>query len=79
MLYIRIGGSDENPTGPLVYYCRKCGNEQQMQKEQLCVSKIQLKRAEQKYDNIINEYTKLDIKNKTVDLDAEDEEPKEKK
>jgi DNA-directed RNA polymerase subunit M/transcription elongation factor TFIIS len=61
MLYIRIGGSEENPTGPLVYYCRKCGNEQEMQQDHLCVSKIQLKRAEQKYDNIINEYTKLDL------------------
>lgn len=61
MLYVRIGGEEDNPTGPLIYYCRKCGNEQEMKKEQLCVSKIQLKRSEQKYDNIINEYTKLDL------------------
>ncbi len=61
MLYIKIQGTDDNPTGPLVYYCRKCGNEQDMKKDQLCVSKLQLKRTEQKYDNIINEYTKLDL------------------
>ena len=61
MLYIRIGGTEDNPIGPLIYYCRKCGHEQEMQKEQRCVSKIQLKHAEQKYDNIINEYTKLDL------------------
>lgn len=61
MLYIRIGGTEENPTGPLVYYCRKCGNEQPMKKEQLCVSKLNLKRSEQKYETIVNEYTKLDL------------------
>ena len=45
----------------LLYYCRNCGNEDdQLTTENICVSKVQLKRSEQKYNHIINEYTKLD-------------------
>ena len=44
-----------------VTYCRNCGHEDtNLTKENICVSKIQLKKNEQKYNHIINEYTKLD-------------------
>jgi DNA-directed RNA polymerase subunit M/transcription elongation factor TFIIS len=58
MYYIQVSAEDENT---LVYYCRNCGNEDNnLTKENICVSKTQLKRNEQKYNHIINEYTKLD-------------------
>jgi DNA-directed RNA polymerase subunit M/transcription elongation factor TFIIS len=58
MYYIRISDDEGNK---LIYYCRNCGNEDEfLTKENICVSKIQLKRSEQKYSHIINKYTKLD-------------------
>jgi DNA-directed RNA polymerase subunit M/transcription elongation factor TFIIS len=58
MYYIRISSEDEND---LVYYCRNCGNEDNnLTKSNICVSKTQLKKEEQKYNHIINEFTKLD-------------------
>jgi DNA-directed RNA polymerase subunit M/transcription elongation factor TFIIS len=57
MYYIRIGEDSNN----LVYYCRKCGHEESdITKVNVCVSKLNLKRTEQKYNHLINEYTKLD-------------------
>lgn len=58
MYYIRISSEDENV---LIYYCRNCGHEDtELTKNNICVSKTQLKKSEQKYNHIINEYTKLD-------------------
>ena len=58
MYYISISSDDENK---LLYYCRNCGNEDtNLTKNNICVSKTQLKRSEQKYNHIINDYTKLD-------------------
>ena len=58
MYYIRISTEEENT---LVYYCRNCGHEDtNLTKENICGSKTQLKKNEQKYNHIINEYTKLD-------------------
>jgi len=58
MYYIQVSSEDENK---LIYYCRNCGNEDtNLTKDNICVSKIQLKKGEQKYNHIINEYTKLD-------------------
>lgn len=58
MYYIRINAEDPNV---LVYYCRKCGNEDTMlASENVCVSKIHLKKTEQSFNHIINKYTKLD-------------------
>jgi DNA-directed RNA polymerase subunit M/transcription elongation factor TFIIS len=58
MYYIRISEEDGNK---LIYYCRNCGNEDEfLNKENICVSKIELKRSEQKYSHIINKYTKFD-------------------
>lgn len=58
MYYIRINSDDPNK---LVYYCRKCGNEDTLLAiENVCVSKTQLKKSEQSFSHIINKYTKLD-------------------
>jgi len=58
MYYIRISSEDENV---LEYYCRNCGNEDKnLTKENICVLKEQIKKIEQKYNHIINDYTKLD-------------------
>ncbi len=58
MYYIRINADDPNK---LVYYCRKCGNEDSLlAAENVCVSKTQIKKSEQSFNHIINKYTKLD-------------------
>ena len=58
MYYIRINESDPNK---LDYYCRNCGNEDKMlATENVCVSKIQIKKTAQSFNHIINKYTKLD-------------------
>ena len=58
MYYIRINSDDPNK---LVYYCRKCGNEDKLiDIENVCVSKTQIKKTEQTFSHIINKYTKFD-------------------
>jgi hypothetical protein len=58
MYYIRINADDPNK---LVYYCRKCGNEDSLlASENICVSKIKIKKSEQTFSHIINRYTKFD-------------------
>ena len=58
MYYIRINPDDPNK---LVYYCRKCGNEDTLlAAENVCVSKTQIKKSEQSFNHIINKYTNHD-------------------
>ena len=58
MYYIRI--NVDNPNS-LVYYCRQCGNEDKLLAvEDVCVSKIQIKKNDQSFNHIINKFTKLD-------------------
>jgi DNA-directed RNA polymerase subunit M/transcription elongation factor TFIIS len=58
MYYIRI--NKDNPNS-LVYYCRQCGNEDNVIAiDNVCVSRVQLKKSEQSFNHIINKYTKLD-------------------
>lgn len=58
MYYIRISADNSNK---LVYYCRKCGNEDSLLAvDNVCVSKTQIKKSEQTFNHIINKYTKLD-------------------
>ena len=58
MLYISI---NENDTNKLIYYCRNCGNkDESITDEGVCVLNTQLKKGEQKFNHIINKYTKLD-------------------
>jgi DNA-directed RNA polymerase subunit M/transcription elongation factor TFIIS len=58
MYYISI---DPNDANKLVYYCRNCGNvDETLSVDNVTVSKIQLKKSEQEFSHIINQYTKLD-------------------
>jgi len=58
MYYIRV--NDNNPN-QLVYYCRQCGNEDTaITNDNICVSKLQIKKNEQSFNHMINKYTKLD-------------------
>jgi DNA-directed RNA polymerase subunit M/transcription elongation factor TFIIS len=58
MYYTRLDSDNPNK---LVYYCRKCGNEDALLNvENLCISKTLVKKTEQSFGHIINKYTKLD-------------------
>jgi DNA-directed RNA polymerase subunit M/transcription elongation factor TFIIS len=58
MYYIGISEKDGNR---LSFYCRNCGHvDETAASENTCVLKTQIKRGEQTYNHIINEYTKLD-------------------
>lgn len=58
MYYIRI---DSEEGSKLIYYCRKCGNEDDsITESNLCVSKTGLKQKSQSFAHVINEYTKYD-------------------
>ena len=58
MYYIRINADDPNK---LVYYCRNCGNEDNLiTNDSISVYKTQVKANEQSFDHFINKYTKLD-------------------
>jgi hypothetical protein len=58
MLYISVGDTDGNQ---LIYYCRNCGEKDEtITAESVCVLETHLKKGEQKFNHIINEYTKKD-------------------
>ena len=58
MYYIRI---DEDNPNKLIYYCRKCGNEDSLlASENISICSSQVKNSEQTYKHIINKYTKYD-------------------
>ena len=58
MLYIALDSEDTNK---LTYYCRNCGHvDKAITQEGHCVLQSQLKQGEQKFQHMINEYTKLD-------------------
>ena len=58
MYYLRI---DEQNPNKLDYYCRNCGHEDKLlAHENMCVSKTYIKKNDQSFNHIINEYTKLD-------------------
>ena len=58
MYYI---GIDETGGNQLTYYCRSCGHKDEtLAGENVCVLKTQIKKGAQKFNHIINEYTKLD-------------------
>jgi DNA-directed RNA polymerase subunit M/transcription elongation factor TFIIS len=59
MYYLKI--RDEDGGNSLNYYCRNCGHEDTtLTAESICVSETQLRRSEQKYTHMVNEYTKFD-------------------
>ena len=56
--YISI---DEANINNLTYYCRFCGNkDDQVAKEGVVVLKTQYKQSEQKFNHMVNKYTKFD-------------------
>jgi DNA-directed RNA polymerase subunit M/transcription elongation factor TFIIS len=58
MYYLRI---DEQNPNKLDYYCRNCGNEDKiLAHDNMCVSKTFIKKSDNSFNHIINEYTKLD-------------------
>jgi len=58
MYYIKLMESEKKQ---LIYYCRKCGNEDNsLDETSIIVSKTNLKKNKQQYSHIINKYTKLD-------------------
>jgi len=58
MYYIRINAENSNK---LVYYCRHCGNEDTLlTTDNVCVSKVNIKKSEQSFNHIVNKYTKYD-------------------
>jgi DNA-directed RNA polymerase subunit M/transcription elongation factor TFIIS len=59
MYYVRLKGLKENNN--LIYYCRKCGNEDtNISQDNVIISNTNLKKQEQNFEHIVNEYTKLD-------------------
>ena len=62
MYYLRLTKDADEQENALIYYCRKCGNEDDSlvsNMNNLYVSKTNIKKTTN-YKNIINKYTKLD-------------------
>ena len=58
MYFVQI--SEEN-TNQLIHFCRKCGKQKKIiTEDNICVSKIDIKRKVLKTHSMVNEYTKLD-------------------
>jgi DNA-directed RNA polymerase subunit M/transcription elongation factor TFIIS len=58
MYYIRI---DANNSNKLIYYCRKCGTEDDLfDIDNVSIVKTDIKKSEDSFSHIINKYTKLD-------------------
>lgn len=56
--YIRLAKDDE---ASLIYYCRKCGNEDtNLNEDSICVSKTYFTGKQQELSSFINKYTKHD-------------------
>jgi len=62
MYYIKVNGDDDKGSpNSLIYYCRKCGHENKdLTSNNICVSKVYIKRTEQQFNHSINAYTKND-------------------
>ena len=58
MLYLGLNPDNSNE---LTYYCRSCGTvDTSVSQEGICVLNTQFTKGEQKFNHIINEFTKLD-------------------
>lgn len=58
MYYIRL--SEEDPNS-IVYYCRNCGDENKnITLDSVTISRTNFKSSKQKYNSMINKYTKMD-------------------
>jgi len=58
MCYIQISSTNPNQ---LLYYCRNCGNEEnELNVDNICISKIQTNKSNIDFSHIVNKYTKFD-------------------
>jgi DNA-directed RNA polymerase subunit M/transcription elongation factor TFIIS len=58
MYYLGISKDDPNK---LNYYCRQCGYvDETLNQEGTCILNTQIEKNEQKFNHIVNKYTKLD-------------------
>lgn len=58
MYYLKLSEDDSDK---LIYYCRNCGNEDDiLTKENMCVLDTAVRQTEQRYSQSINEFTKFD-------------------
>ena len=58
LYYVHVSESNSNQ---LIHFCRKCGKKKKIiTEDNICVSKINLKRSVQKTHNMVNEFTKSD-------------------
>lgn len=58
MYYLKVLENDANS---LIYYCRNCGHENDtLTADNVCISDTHIKRSEDQYVHIVNEYTKYD-------------------
>ena len=59
MYYISIDADDSNK---LVYYCRNCGHSEKTisNTKNIFITQTNLKKKEQEFSHIVNQYTKLD-------------------
>jgi DNA-directed RNA polymerase subunit M/transcription elongation factor TFIIS len=57
---------DEKDNNVLLYYCRCCGYNDNVEDDTVCVLKTMLKKGEQKFSHIVNKYTKLDPVNPRI-------------
>lgn len=57
MYYLKLKNTNENV---LIYYCRQCGNEKEMDDTNISVLKTNVNNVKDTFMNVINEYTKYD-------------------
>ena len=57
MYYLKLKNKDENV---LIYYCRHCGNEKELDDSNISVLKTNINNVKDTFINVINEYTKYD-------------------
>jgi DNA-directed RNA polymerase subunit M/transcription elongation factor TFIIS len=58
MYYIKV---DEDDSNKLIHYCRRCGYEDStITSDDVCVLNTHIKRSEDRYNQVINSYTKDD-------------------
>jgi DNA-directed RNA polymerase subunit M/transcription elongation factor TFIIS len=57
MYYLKLKDTDSNN---LLYYCRNCGDEKDMDDTNITVLKTNINNITETYSNMVNEYTKYD-------------------
>lgn len=64
MYYLKVNSTDDDGSAQeheLYYYCRNCGHEEaHLSAENVCVLNTQITRSEQKFNHLVNQFTKYD-------------------